>query len=155
MSKYLKCNICNSNNTKALFVRKDWRYGFPGEFPVVQWQKCGLVYTSHRPDRQEIIRYYPDYYEPYKPNGNKQKGKTLLGPYESLHRVLIKTQVHKENLKKKRVLEIGFANGEYPEFLEENSWGVYGVDINPVAVEQAQDRNIKAFFGESLKCKFF
>lgn len=63
--EYVKCDLCNADNTKVLFLAKDRGLLKEGIFNVVQCRGCGLVYVNPRPTRKGMKYYYPPDYGPY------------------------------------------------------------------------------------------
>ena len=56
------CLICNFDNPIFKFYGSDDRFGYPGEFPVVECPKCGLGYLAKRIKEEYIGELYDHYY---------------------------------------------------------------------------------------------
>jgi SAM-dependent methyltransferase len=41
-------------------MAREWLFGLPGEFPIVQCETCTLVYLAERPTRDKLSEYYPE-----------------------------------------------------------------------------------------------
>ena len=68
MKETTDCILCKESheNAEPLGIFRDLAFGIPGEFPLVRCQNCGLIYYRERPTSEEISRYYPDEYLPYR-----------------------------------------------------------------------------------------
>ena len=52
------CNICKGNSFKIVWDGiTTWEH--PGKFTIVKCNKCGLLFLSPRPVKDEIEKYYP------------------------------------------------------------------------------------------------
>jgi len=67
--EYVRCNLCDADNTQLLFVGKDRLFKKAGLFNVVKCKECGLIYLNPRPTQKSISYYYPPDYDPYKKIG--------------------------------------------------------------------------------------
>ena len=61
----INCPICNNDKFTFLFKSKDYLNNIEGEFDIVRCDNCSLVLTNPRPDKIEIIKYYPENYRAY------------------------------------------------------------------------------------------
>lgn len=59
------CPICGGFDFIFLFFAKDYINHIEGEFEVVRCQSCSLILTNPRPDKSEILSYYPANYQCY------------------------------------------------------------------------------------------
>lgn len=64
--EYVKCNLCNADNSRFLFAGKERWFKKEGHFKVVKCKECGLIYLNPRPTTQAIGYYYPPDYIAYK-----------------------------------------------------------------------------------------
>lgn len=117
------CNLCSSKAYKAIYSRPD-RYYFKDEFfTVVECVNCGLGFVNPRPTYAEMSRYYPPSYYEYFDNN----------PDYHLHRYTAEAElIQKEAIhnKKKLLLDIGCANGDFPRYMKNLGWEVEGVEIS-------------------------
>ncbi len=127
-----RCALCGSDNPRLLFVGRDRLHHLPGEFKVVQCQKCSLIYLGTRPTQSAIEKFYPVDYAPY------------LSYSSFLHR-----WIRKGGLQKKRhivrkyktcgaLLDVGCATGDFLRVMScDNNWKLFGLEPNPEAAHQA------------------
>lgn len=56
------CDLCGAREQRVLFPARDLRHKNPGEFAVVECERCQLRYLSPRPTREAIASWYPKRY---------------------------------------------------------------------------------------------
>lgn len=56
------CDLCGAERSREVLRGHDFRYSLPGSFIVRECVDCGLAYTSPRPTRTVLGRYYPAEY---------------------------------------------------------------------------------------------
>ncbi len=139
--EYVKCNICNRDNTKLLFKAKDLNNRMNGEFDIVKCQNCGLVYINPRPTKSEIFEFYQDYtlhkYRVKDAKGNKD----LFGRiYNSIANNSSFNPFRLKGKVKSCVLDIGCGIGYYLKKLKDEGWETYGVEISPIAVKIGREQ---------------
>ena len=71
--EYVKCDLCEGEETELLLVARDLYNNIPGEFRVVRCRNCGFIYTNPRPYGEELSKYYPDEAGYFKPVFAKEK----------------------------------------------------------------------------------
>jgi uncharacterized Zn finger protein len=54
------CDLCDSTEHSFFLRSKDFVTKKEGLFSVVRCKECGLIFTNPRPDKKEILNYYPD-----------------------------------------------------------------------------------------------
>lgn len=54
------CVVCNSQETKFLYIGRDRMYGIAGEFKVFQCNNCGLIFLDKFPSIDCLKNYYPE-----------------------------------------------------------------------------------------------
>ena len=62
MMENVKCNLCNLDDTRVLFSKKDKFRISEEEFNVVECNQCGLLFVHPRPSQEEMARFYPSAY---------------------------------------------------------------------------------------------
>lgn len=72
--EYVRCNLCEADNSQLLFVGKDRWFKKEGLFNVVKCKECGLIYLNPRPTQKDIGHYYPTEYCPYRKIGFEDIG---------------------------------------------------------------------------------
>ena len=90
----ISCNLCGHKNEKLLFKSSDILYKTTDKiFSVTRCNYCGLVYLNPQPEADEIIKFYPNTYRPY-----RSDTPTI--------------QYLPKKYSRKRVLDIGCGSGE-------------------------------------------
>jgi 2-polyprenyl-3-methyl-5-hydroxy-6-metoxy-1,4-benzoquinol methylase len=126
-----RCLICNDKRQKLLFWGEDNRFGYPGSYPLVECQQCGLIYLAARPLPSELSKIYQKFYAPQK---------------KILHRKSLKTQI-KESIKNSSFGNlVSFLNNprEYPYGLMSIRSGVRVLDVGSGLVSHAALRIVKS-----------
>lgn len=132
---------CDENDT-ILLNGHDLLRGLPGNFNIVQCNKCQLLRTNPRPTPETIGLYYPDDYGPYKstqvPN-IKNKSNIFTSQLKSFIKMFFnfKTRVIPK-LKIGNMLEIGCASGVYLNEMATKGWDVSGIEFSPKAAEYSR-----------------
>lgn len=132
----VNCNLCNSNKVYKKFNLT--------EFDVLQCKSCDLVFLSHIPDEEELIRLYSsDYYlkrEKYYFDNivtNPESGK-FDENIEAFSSGLEKLNSLKPG--KGKLLDIGCGLGIFLNMAKEDGWDTCGVDVSPYAVQYAKEK---------------
>jgi SAM-dependent methyltransferase len=147
------CNLCGHSGQRTLFPVKDRRYGGPGEFRLVECDRCSLRYISPRPIASTIHAWYPDSYDAYRTtqrsrlDGVKEFFDDLWNSY--LSRFLSESYpiyFFGERAsdfavpgRAPRILDVGCGSGYKLGYLRRRAdWDTYGVDFNAQAVDNAR-----------------
>jgi len=93
-------------------------------FSVVECQQCGLAFVNPRPTAGEIQKYYPPEY--YQSSGSKSHEGYLRRRFLAEASYLKSLEDGKG---RKRLLDVGCANGEFPRFMAARGWEVEGVEV--------------------------
>ena len=152
MEEMNNCRICNadSNNIVKYLDGKDrWYEVEEGAFELHKCKVCETIFLFPQLSFNDLKKYYPDFYYSYHT--------------EPVHSVFdnglnkIKSFFYNSPFKVKkgtRILDIGCGNGanvaEYLKFGAE----CYGIDINYQAVEAANKKGVKAYYGDLFDQKF-
>lgn len=153
----VSCPVCNSNDFKKLFKAKNVIYHLPGVFDIVKCRNCGLIMTNPRPTKQEIGKYYPDNYGPYKmaykntDNSKKaisKKGE-LLRLLKKLYRAFMQSNSTKipKFSKPGKVFELGCGVGNELKELKDAGWEAEGVEMDRVCVDYANRNDLNVECG--------
>jgi 2-polyprenyl-3-methyl-5-hydroxy-6-metoxy-1,4-benzoquinol methylase len=100
---------------------------------------CGLVFLDPQP-RAEVEQRYRESYDLAAHFGARERRKTLLFT-RRLARLPSPFTGHD------RLCDVGCADGQFLELARRAGWQVFGVDLNPPAVERTRARGIKVFEG--------
>lgn len=152
MSSPTHCDLCGGGNHDLMFNLTDRLYGRGGSFPLVRCQDCGLLFINPRPGLDELKSYYPqeDYDLYARAAGLKDRTagerERLFGP-------------RKRKIEKYRgggrILDIGFGDGSFLQYMKQSGWDVAGVDFNERAVELARrEHGIDAVAGEVQDARY-
>ncbi len=138
--EHVSCDLCGSTRREVLYVLRDLSFDLPGEFPVVRCQQCGLIYVSPRPSPEEIGRYYPSTYTPYKRAIEDESGRLLR--WLRRHKLVARLRQVQEitGLQRGRLLDVGCATGLFVHEASRHGWQAEGVEIQAEAVAYARRR---------------
>jgi SAM-dependent methyltransferase len=92
-------------------------------FTVVECERCGLGFVNPRPTIAEIQKYYPAaYYEGPPTKSHERYLNRRFSAEASYLRPL------ENGSGRKRLLDVGCANGDFPRFMAARGWEVEGVE---------------------------
>jgi len=94
-------------------------------FTVVECDGCGLGFVNPRPTITEIQKYYPPEYYQDPPTKSHERYLTRRFSTEACYL----KELENENGRKK-LLDVGCANGDFPRFMAARGWDVEGVEIS-------------------------
>lgn len=119
------CNLCGCERHTPVYTMPDRKFFRDEFFTVVECDQCGLGFLNPRPTSAEIQKYYPaEYY------GN---------PSTSSHsRYLQRRFTHEASYlkslengpRRRKLLDVGCANGDFPRFMAARGWEVEGVEVS-------------------------
>ena len=130
-----KCPFCESENTKSYLKLKDY-FLSQEDFEIVECLDCKLLFTTPRPDKSEIGKYYKS--ENYLSHNEHKKG---LVPW-------IYNQVKKVNIRNKfsitaqnrtfkngdrtkpHILDFGCGVGDFLHYAQQNGCEIMGCDLS-------------------------
>lgn len=101
-----------------LFFREDF-------FTVVECDQCGLGFLNPRPTIAEIQKYYPAEY--YKNPPTTSHNRYLSRRFTAEARFLKELE---DGRGKRKLLDVGCANGDFPRFMAARGWDVEGVETS-------------------------
>src|SRR5256714_10675274 len=149
------CDLFGHSGQRTLFPVKDRRYGTPGEFKLVECERCSLRYLSPRPIASTIHAWYPDDYRAYR----KQKASPLDGVKDFfdelwnsyLSRFLSdsypiyffgeRSAQFARPGQTPRILDVGCGSGYKLGYVQRHGgWQTYGLDFNAQAVANVRGR---------------
>jgi SAM-dependent methyltransferase len=123
--EHVACNLCGSERYTALYEMPDQEFFREEFFTVVECDRCGLGFVNPRPTVAEMQKYYPpDYYQ---------------GPPTASHSRYLKRRFTRQASflgelergdARKKLLDVGCANGDFPRFMAARGWEVEGVEIS-------------------------
>ena len=145
----VKCNFCGSATYDSLGIFRDITFEIPGEFPYVQCRQCNLIYLQLRPTPEEIQRYYPSEYQPYKQAIQDERLPWMRwARWRNINRFCQIVQ-ESTNLKTGRILDVGCSTGIFLDAMRYQGWETTGVETSENAVQYARQRfNLDVFHGQ-------
>jgi len=148
------CKLCGATETEWMWAAHDLDFNIPGEFPLVRCRRCGLIYLQSRPTPQEIGRYYPPEYSPYR--GAIQDERFFLVRWARRRTILRRCRVVEQVSPRVpgRILDVGCSTGIFLDAMREGGWETQGIDLSPQAVEYARQRlGLQVFQGQLLEAQ--
>src|SRR4029077_10102920 len=100
--------------------RKFFRNEF---FTVVECDQCGLGFLNPRPTSAEIQKYYPAQYYGNPPTSSHSRYLQRRFTHEASS-----LQSLENGKQRRKLLDVGCANGDFPRFMAARGWEVEGVE---------------------------
>jgi len=100
--------------------RKFFREDF---FTIVECERCGLGFVNPRPTLSEIQKYYPAKYYQGPPTKSHER---YLNRRFSAEASFLKSL--EDGRGRRKLLDVGCANGDFPRFMAARGWEVEGVE---------------------------
>jgi SAM-dependent methyltransferase len=169
------CPLCNAEDEEFLFTVRDRLHGIAGQFREVRCRSCGLIYLNPRPDRGEMVRFYPpEYftrgerraarirvkhrirdlvlrlYYGYPPTGSRLARWSAL-PLWLLFKADRRNALVIPFQGEGRFLDVGCGSGKMLAFMQERGWTVAGVEIDPAL---CRGLDVPVHCGELEDCAF-
>ncbi len=119
------CNLCGSERHSAVYAMSDRRYFRDEFFTVVECDQCGLGFVNPRPTIAEMQKYYPAEY--YRKPPTRSHDRYLRRRFSAEARFLSELE---NGSARKKLLDVGCANGDFPRFMAARGWEVEGVEIS-------------------------
>jgi SAM-dependent methyltransferase len=134
------CLLCNGTNPEVI---EECKKGFN----VLKCIDCGLVYVSPLPEKVLIESAHSNSY--YAPWLEDQRSKRIQ-MWEKRLRTLNSLSVNKD-----RLLDIGCAEGLFPEVAGKDGWDVTGTEISHFAAQYGKEKlGLNIIQGELIDMKF-
>jgi cyclopropane fatty-acyl-phospholipid synthase-like methyltransferase len=130
------CNLCGSDRHKFVYEMPDRKFFREEFFTVVECERCGLGFVNPRPTIAEIQKYYPAKY--FQNPETKSHERYFARRFRAEARFLEPLQ---NGIGRKRLLDVGCANGDFPRFMAALGWEVEGVE-NSEASQRITDFKI-------------
>ena len=118
------CNLCGSTRHTVVYEMPDRHFYRDEFFTVVQCDHCGLAFVNPRPTRSEIQKHYPREY--YQNPPTKSHDRYLRRRFSAEASYLIPLELGGV---RRRLLDVGCANGDFPRFMAARGWDVEGVEV--------------------------
>ncbi len=134
------CSLCGASDVERVLTLQDYGHGIPGKFPLVRCRQCGLLYLTPRPLPQEMARYYPEDYAPYKTAIEDEKWGLMrwvrrrnIGMYRQLV-----AQYAPDS--PKTILDVGCSTGIFLADMRSAGWQVQGIETSHSVATYARER---------------
>lgn len=113
--------------------------GVPGDFTLVECERCGFLYLSPRPDAAEIDRFYPDTYPCHTMSIDDESPAFVraLVEYEMNKRCDAVLSAANGG---RGLLDVGCGLGDFLGAMQRRGWTARGVEPAAGAAEQARSR---------------
>jgi cyclopropane fatty-acyl-phospholipid synthase-like methyltransferase len=141
------CNLCGCERHTKVYTMPDRKYFRKEFFTVVECDQCGLGFVNPRPTIAEMQKYYPEEYYRKPPTTSHER--YLRRRFTAQASFL--NELESSNGRRK-ILDVGCANGDFPRFMAARGWEVEGVEISqsseriqdfPVHTQEFQDIPVK------------
>jgi SAM-dependent methyltransferase len=147
------CDLCGHSGQRSLFPVKDRRYDVPGEFELVECDRCSLRYISPRPIASTIHAWYPDHYTAHRKRRRSRLDgvkELLADAWDSYLSRFLSDSYPIYFFSRRasdfalpgqtpRILDVGCGSGHQLSYLRRRGgWETHGVDFNAQAVENAR-----------------
>jgi SAM-dependent methyltransferase len=119
------CNLCGSERHTPLYSMPDRRYFREEFFTVVECDQCGLGFVNPRPTIKEMQKYYPAEYYSKPPTTSHDR--YLRRRFTAEARFLKELE---SGTGRRKLLDVGCANGDFPRFMAARGWEVEGVETS-------------------------
>ena len=119
------CNLCGSERHTAVYEMPDRLFYREEFFTVVECNECGLGFVNPRPTLAEMQKHYPPEYYQGPPTNSHQRYLTRRFTAEASYLKELET-----GNGRKKLLDVGCANGDFPRFMAARGWEVEGVEIS-------------------------
>jgi ubiquinone/menaquinone biosynthesis C-methylase UbiE len=144
--EHVRCNLCGADDVALRYPSTiehegDWRAfrcthsGYGTHPPIVECQRCGLVYTDPRPDGSEIVATYQAVEDPL--YIEEREGRVLT--FEHHLKPLERLTGAPEG---RPLLDVGAYTGVFVEIAVQHGWDAWGVEPSRWAVDQARSRGL-------------
>lgn len=144
----MSCPVCGAALEPRGPGGRDRLLGVPGRFAILVCAGCGLGVTSPDLSETQLEAHYPERYAAYAPPRGAPAW--LIG---RLRRRQMDQRLRREPYasivaaRRGRVLDVGCGRGDFAAAFVRRGWHAAGLDISPLAVQQACEVGVEAFAG--------
>jgi SAM-dependent methyltransferase len=139
------CPICGQRGARAWLRGPDRLHGRHEEYTLVRCPACTLVWLSNPPKPSEMHLHYTDAYHKLISGGGENSParwgfrKVALDKYKQTG----------------ALLDLGCSSGSFLEFIQSESWKLYGIEMSAEEARIAEQRSkAKVFVGDVLDAPF-
>lgn len=137
-----------------MYTLCDLLLGLPGEFTLVQCDRCGLLYLNPSPTWDELKLHYPDRYHPF--IGTIEEQPSALVRWAQRYGVVRRCRAVTQRQHSGRLLDVGCATGVFlNEMRDHGDWELYGVEpVASAATFARQHSGVRIFQGTLLEVAY-
>ena len=139
------CPICGHEGAQEWLRGPDRFHGRQDEYTLVRCSACSLVWLSNPPEPSQMHLHYTDAYH---------KLISAAGRDSQAHWGFRKEAVaqHKQS---GALLDLGCSSGSFLEFMQSESWNLYGIEMSAEVARVAEERSkAQVFVGDILDAPF-
>src|SRR4051812_44116050 len=132
------CPVCGSRLNSNFLICKDFSVS-QESFAIVECKKCHFKYTSPRPTKETISKYYES--DQYISHTNSSK-RFIDNAYYLVRKITIRNKLKLVNSivgPEKKILDIGCGTGTFLGECKRSGWQVYGTEPNDKARATAKE----------------
>lgn len=149
--EHVRCNLCGADEAAVIYpsTRKQdhdghdtgWHAfrcthsGYGTHPPIVQCQRCGLVYTDPRPDGDDILKTYQAVEDPLYIEEREGRVLTFEHHLKPLERLTGQPDG-------RPLLDVGAYTGVFVEIAAQHGWDAWGIEPSSWAVKEARSRGL-------------
>ena len=144
------CPVCHSGGKQLYKNLQDRLFNTNGNWSFSKCSTCQTVWLNFRPQKEDIQKYYFDYFT----HGDRNEAECGLKTKYSiktkiLDLILFKRRIERDLYGKARliplkppgrILDIGCGDGSYMDWMRKNGWDVIGCEPDPKAAHIAKTR---------------
>lgn len=154
-TREISCDLCGRDEHRFLFNAKDRLHGFDGSFSYVICRNCGLVYMNPQVLPDEMNKFYPSDYGPYKAKvGREQLDRRAV--WRKLRKRPFVELICSRLSKQSRLLDVGCGNGDFLNAIKTlTGCQVHGIDVSEIAAKAVrQSYGMDVFVGPITEAPF-
>jgi SAM-dependent methyltransferase len=139
------CPICGQEGAQEWLRGPDRLHGRQDDYTLVRCPACSLVWLSNPPKPSEMYLHYTDAYD---------KLISAAGRDSHAHWGFRKEAVARYK-QSGALLDLGCSSGSFLEFMQSESWKLYGIEMSAEVAKTAEERShAHVFVGNILDASF-